>query len=192
MVAAVLAVTAASLKYLGRYQPFRDLIQQSEQLPDIALAVDDATVVGRTHGHRRWQLHARQITFSRDHRAILATAIDTGRLFGTSDRPLLSFAAGQASYLTPTGDLDETRYSTLALSGGIRLTVKGRLGLTMTAQSASWNASSDEASVPGAVSITFPNRAGHLICTDVELDTRTNDLAVAHLHGTISVPKLVK
>jgi len=192
MAVVAIATTAVSLKYLGRYQPFADLIRRSEEMPDLSLEARDVTVAARRHGHKNWTIHASSIRFSRDHRSIQGTGIDHGKLFDDHGKALLTFAAGRAAYTTPLGEMAPDRFATLSLSDGIRLAGAGRQAPTLTAQTASWDARKGTAVVPGDVRIDFPSHTGRAICRDVSINTRTGDISVAHIHGAISRTKLVK
>ena len=167
--AAFVAVSAWSLRYFGRYQPFADLSNgQMNAFNAPGLEVSDAVVTGRQDGKRRWQVAARQITVSRDRRTVTVNGITDARLFDAQERPLLSAQAGQASYETPLFGLIAGASSILHLAGGIHARALRPAGLTLQTDGLLCNLTLNQVSTVGPVSARLPRlalTAGHAVYT---------------------------
>lgn len=165
--AAFVAVSAWSLRYFGRYQPFADLTNgQMNAFSAPGLEVSDAMITGRQGGKRRWRVAARQITVSRDRRAITVSGITDARLFDAQERPLLSAQAGQASYEAPLFGLIFGASNVLRLTGGIHARALRPAGLTLQTDSLVCNLTLNQVSTVGQVTARLPRltmSAGHAI-----------------------------
>jgi hypothetical protein len=191
---AALAVTVWSYQYFGKYQPFASLMNQQNGSPfsQIGLTIDNASIVVRSGGKRRFQVAAREVTYSRDHRIITVDTLRNGLLYDANERPQVKFDAGRIVYETPSGDISTTAGAYVQLTGGIDATTYTPNGPRLRADQLSWNAVKSQVVVPGQVDITFARRSGDAVASDVIYDTQTHNLTVQHVHGTFHASKLVQ
>jgi hypothetical protein len=192
-VAAIL-LTVWSYSYFGKYRPFADLIDQSTNSPlaQIGLQMDDAVISVRGQGRLRLRVAARQITVSRDRRSITVDGLHDGILYDNRERPEVQFDAGRMVYDTPTGDMASTADTNLVLTGGITASTVANDGFRLAAAQATWNSVTGIVQSLDSVNITFAHASGTAVADGVRYDTRTRNLSVARMHGTLRIAKLVQ
>lgn len=182
------ALTVWSLRFFGRYQPFAGLGQTPSRPSQIGIQLQGPTVIARDHGHRRWRVSCRTLTFSRDWRQVSVDGITSGILFDAQGRPAVAIRAGHAAYDAPAGVLSDQPIAVgeLRLDGGIRATLSSRPGFILQGDGLLWDATRGRARCLGTVVARYPG--GRATGTDVTVDTRTGDLALRELRGTLAVP----
>lgn len=182
------AVTAWSLKYFGRYQPFADLIRASGGvgLGSIELRVDNAQVVGHAGGHKRWRMSARSVTVRQGHQQVVVDGIQAGQLFDAAGRTLLMLTAGRADYAMPTGAPGTG--SLLRVSGGIRATTLRPRRFALQTPALVWDSDRAVVRAPGPLTLTLPGGAGRAVAQNVVYETRTGDLSLTAMRGTFRLP----
>ena len=181
-------LTVWSLRYFGRYEPFANFLQGGSGLGQIGVQVRGATVIGRDRGRPRWRLVCRTITFSRDWRQITLDGITQGVLYDPSGRPNIRVSAGRASYDSPVGLLGEqiAGVGLLRLDGGVRATLPARPGWSLATPGLVWDAARNQARGVGIVTTRYP--AGGATASDVLVNTKTGDLFLHNLRGTLQIP----
>lgn len=183
-------VTAWSLKYFGRYQPFADLIRAAGGTGPggIELRVDNAQVVGHAGGRKRWRMSARTVTFRQGHQQVVVDGIHAGQLFDAAGRTLLTLAAGRADYAMPTGTLGAGPGSLLRVSGGIRATALRPRRFALQTPALVWDSDRAVVRAPGPLTLTLPGGAGMAVAQNVVYETRTGDLSLTAMRGTFRLP----
>lgn len=182
-------LTVWSLRYFGQYQPFANFLSQGNgRVGSVGVQVQGATVVGRSRGKPRWRIVCRTITFSRDWRQVTVDGISKGVLYDPQGRPNVRVSAGRASYDSSYDVLGQTQLGTglLRLDGGVRATMPARPGWSLAAPGLLWDSSRGQARCLGQVSARYPG--GGATAADILLNTKTGDLFLRHLHGTLQVP----
>jgi hypothetical protein len=187
---AVFAVTAVSMRSLGRYQPFADLTGEGAQsgMGRIGLSMTDAIVQGRAAGRLRWRATARTVAFSRDRREATAEGIANGILFDADEKPVVRLSAGRALYEEAYEGFTTGMGETLRVDGGIHAELLRRPGMTLETQSLSWDGVTNTLRTEGRVVATLPNGSGRATADRIQADTRSGDFALTHVHGTFRVP----
>lgn len=189
---AVAGVTVWSYKWLGRYQPFADLMHpQANPMGQLELQVSDATVTGRTGGKVRWRVRARTISVSRDQFTVTAEGVHDGFFYDASERPIVRMSAPHASYQSPGGLLGTTAFSVMRLSGGVQARVLSPNGPEFRTQDLVWDERNHLVQSPGQATAVFPNGAGSASGSDIRFDTNTYNLSLRRLHGTFRIGRLV-
>lgn len=182
-------LTVWSLRFFGRYQPFANFLNQNSRgLGQVGVQVRGATVIGRDRGRPRWRIVCRTITFSRDWRQVSLDGVTEGVLFDPAGRPNINVSAAHASYDSPVGLLGEqiAGVGLLRLDGGVRATMPARPGWALATPGLVWDASRSQARTVGVVSTRYPG--GGATASDVFVNTKTGDLFLHNLSGTLQVP----
>jgi hypothetical protein len=187
-------LTVWSYGYFGKYRPFADLIDQSTTSPltQIGLQMEDAVISVRGKGHLRLRVNAREITVSRDRRSITVDGLRDGLLYNSQEQPAVKVAADRMVYQTPTGDMASTTDTDLALTGGIEATTVAPGGPRLAASTAVWNSVTGIVQSSAPVTITFAHDSGTAVADGLRFDTRTHNLYVARMRGTLRIAKLVQ
>lgn len=189
---AVAGVTVWSYKWLGRYQPFADLMHpQTNPMGQLELQVSDAAVTGRSGGKVRWRVKARTISVSRDQFTVTADGVHDGFFYDENERPIVRMSAPHASYQSPGGLLGTASTSLLHLSGGVQARILRTGGPDFRTQELVWDERNHLVQSPGQATAVFPNGAGSATGSDIRFDTSTLDLSLRRLHGTFRIGRLV-
>lgn len=192
---AVLAVLTWKVSiYLGRYQPFADLIEQSQSSPNgnLSIAIVDATVLRRLSGHRKLRLHAEEVEMSRDRRTITASGITDSYVTGVDDLPILRFTAGRANVTTGYGGMGGAFHGTVLVTGGANVMASAFPQPALHCDSLTWDSETNQVTCPGLMSVDLPGYGSSLTGQNFTLDTRSGDMAVSHIHGVFHLSNAVQ
>jgi len=112
----------------------------------------------------------------------------------TAAVPKLSVTAGSGTYDKPAGAaVSSTGRGTLRLGGSVHALLHSPRGLvTLDCPGLVWDAALDTARSQGPVTALIPGDRGTATADAIEADTRTGDLTVHGLRGTLRVPEGVE
>lgn len=184
-VALIVGLSLWSLRFFARYQPLASMEADQAGLTNVALQVQSATVTGRVGGLRRWQVSARQITFSRDERQAVVTGLEQGRLYDAQERPVATLAAGGATFQSAIPIFGAAPQGFLQVAGGLQAHLLRPYGPTLTTAGLTWNPYQNRVQSAGPVTVQFPPHPGAAIddarmtVDGVQWDTNANLLQSA-------------
>ena len=186
---ALAALTVWSLRYFGRYQPFAELTKASlsNGLDRVSLQVQNATIVGRVNGKRRWRVSCGAITLSRDRRQVVVDGIHDGTLYDSAQQAVVAVSAAHATYSAfgqVFGDATPAQ-GVLRLTGGIRATLSHPRVLTLQTDGLTWDALRSE--IACADTVTAQTKGGMAQGQGLTVDTRSGDLTLLRLHGNFLI-----
>lgn len=111
----------------------------------------------------------------------------------TATMPRLAVSAGSGVYDRPPGPAASTPEGTLRLSDGIHATVHSPRGVfTLDCPGLAWEASKNAARSLGPVTAQVPGGLGTATAAAVEADTKTGDVTLHGLRGTLRLPREVQ
>lgn len=123
--AAILLVSVVAFK---RYLPYESAHLAPKEPPSVVIAMEDAHLVGMSHGKKAWSINAKDVKITRGRSVTTINKITDGKVY-SEGRLALNVTAGSAIY----DDISRDLY----LNGGI--TAVGTDGQCVRAASASWN-----------------------------------------------------
>ena len=107
----------------------------------------------------------------------------------TATLPRLSVAAAGGVYTLPPAALAKTLGGTLRLGGGVRAAFQSPRGrFTLACPGLVWDAAANSARSLGPVSAQIPGGLGEAQAADAQANTRTGDVTLRGLRGTLHLP----
>ena len=182
-----------SLRHFGKYQPYADLLQNSDGFPvsRIGISMQEATVEGRSSvGKRLWRVTASVIEISKDRRTVSATKLHNGTTYSSSGDKTLEFSAAYATYSVPYGYSSSTDIgSNLLVNGGIyaRATQFGKP--VFTTPTLTWDPNRNLIVFPGQVNVNYPNGTAVVKAQNLEYDIQSGNLVAHRITGLFKVDK---
>jgi len=193
LLVAILVIGSWSLRYLGRYRPFADLLAGGPNLGGFGLVIKEAVVVGHNGGLKRWRIGAHLLTLSQDRRSVTADGLHDGILYDEHQKPVVTVSADRATYTASVGSLDQTTNGTLDMTGHITGTLLRRGGITLRTEHLTWDSVGGFIQSLSPVALTLPGGAGSAQADTVRADVRTGNLDIGHIHGTFRIaPNVLK
>lgn len=191
---AVLLLTIVMSRILGKYQPFADLIQESQSGPfaNLSIVVDNAVISHRLNRDQVLTIRAREVSLSRDRRLITATGIHDSAVTGRNGAKLVTFSAGTVTVLSNSGLLGGRFQGSVRIENGVEAASPKFPGPRISCSTLVWDSQSEYINCPGLLTISLPGYKTVLTGKDLAYDVKTGNLHVSHVHGVFRLPDAVQ
>jgi len=193
-IAVVVLLTAIVSHYLGKYQPFADLIHESQSGPyeNLSIVVDNAVISHRLSKTETLVLKASQVELSRDRRQITATNIHDSYISRPNGQRIVSFSAGSASVLANYALVDAAFQGTVRIENGVQASSVRFPQPQISCSRLIWDSLSETVNCPGTLTVSLPGYKTTVTGQDLGYDVRTGNLHVSHIHGVFHLPDAVQ
>ena len=191
---AVITVTAVVSHYLGRYQPFADLIHESQSGPyaNLSVVIDDAVISHHLSANEQLTIKASHVELSRDRRLITATHIYDSYIARPSGRKIVSFSAGSASVLANSGLAGGAFQGSVRIDNGVQASSTQFPQPEINCSRLIWDSQMETVNCPGTLTVSLPGYKTTVTGQDLGYDIRTGNLHVSHIHGVFHLKDAVQ
>ncbi len=191
---AVAILTIALSRILGKYQPFADLIQESQSGPfaNLSIAVDNAVISHRLNRDQVLTIRAREVSLSRDRRLITATGIHDSAITSRDGVKLVTFSAGTANVVANSGLLGGPFRGSVKIEHGVEAESPKFPGPRISCSTLVWDSESEYINCPGLLTVSLPGYKTALTGQDLAYDVKTGNLHVSRIHGVFHLPDAVQ
>ena len=193
-VAGLVASTVIAANLLGRYQPFADLIQQSQSGPysNLSIVVENGVISQSLGGGQKLTIKAQRVELSRDHRQITATDIHDSYISRANGLKIVSFSAGSATVAANYGITEPVFQGSVRIDNGVHAASQLFPQPHIACSSLVWDSRSEYVICPGTLTASLPGYETTLTGQNLQYDVKTGDVNVSHVHGIFHLPEAVQ
>jgi len=181
-------------RYLGRYQPFADLIHESQSGPygNLSIVIDNAVISHRLSSNELLTLKAGRVELSRDRRLITAANIYDSYVARPNGKKIVSFSAGSASVVVNSGLTGGAFQGSVRIENGVQASSPQFPQPEISCSRLIWDSQMETVNCPGTLTVSLPGYKTTATGQDLGYDIRTGNVHISHIHGVFHLKDAVQ